>query len=1237
MGRSAFRYQRRGNQLNGCLKIMADYFLFRALLGCVVMLCWAGSYHVMGQSEVPELEEKHLKLAAHQAISSLETLINFIGDPNTPEYNLKRYVSEGSYGEIFENSRARIADDLIPDRTVIPNIEVGQYLQNIHIHYPTGLKMHFEGINITDFMQQNQFVHLTINTQCRLSGTLIDGQKRDLTYPRDIHFTGKKLTDGNWHIKITSITFPTEYQLSITDVGTPQTIKSNATLDEAKEILANLKQQAKQNFTSDSLQKIKIQQDISNANANFETRKDLSKQASREADAALSALSAIEKQLEEVKAQKEAAKAKDDLDLAAQLKQEQKALVQQYDAAEQAYHASKSYQQEQKNKELSAGIKVNDLEKSIVEQEQAARERQLKDQQAIAAAEAKVKSLEDDLERQLRAQQLALLKQQQFNDSLQLIKEAISLRDYLEGKAIALQLKQAHPEKSEVAPLLQHIEEKIEEEEQLKQELAAAREREEKYLLALDQVKKAFESKSYQAAKTKCEALEKNFPEKNDAAYWMDKIVDKLEEEAALATLEKARLEKEQAYQSALQQVKTTFEQGQLKESRALCQQWIKDFPEKSEPSGWLKKIDAKIKAESDRLAAEEANRKNEIKFQRALATADSLFGLNDFDKAKIHYQEAVNFRSNAAHPLTRIREIEQLNIAYMDHISKADNFFENRQYPQASVDYRKATMIKPLKTYPKTQLDKIEKIMNDRRKADLIFSQGAEYYNNGEFKQAIPEFNKVLELVPDHEDALYFKAFAKQVMQDFEGAMVDYGNLLYYKPEHKLGYYNRGEIKQYLMKYQSAIDDFTRAIQIDPAFAKGYFSRAYVFRVIGQFDRAKTDLKSAEQLGYSLSLIEQEREEIKSRQNLDQQKETTTKALPVASKELTKKTISATGPTDQYKEPEQEDSKRKKHTPEAPREPENSSTKEGEDLETAKINKTPVTAAENKPVQESGNIAPEKSKRKKKKDKIDPLKNLIDTATRSTLYVISERVFYRSSNMGKKKMNVLGQVSYGTPVEVIKLDQDWGIHTQDDHILYVWRKNLVGSKEFHEFNALIADIQSRKKLHLINYKRAILHYINRQGFMGAMSDSLQLKIYEKLQKKEVWQLYGSAINPEYVSVSTGYFTNVVRKDLACIITNKESNVSKLLIFSFDEEYQETLMLDMDLPSGNYYFKRLIKGNEGEKWFQGQYKKNSQKKIKDVLDYDGILLHSNDTEVTYHNILVLFGGQKFQEFKQEFD
>ena len=152
------------------------------------------------------------------------------------------------------------------------------------------------------------------------------------------------------------------------------------------------------------------------------------------------------------------------------------------------------------------------------------------------------------------------------------------------------------------------------------------------------------------------------------------------------------------------------------------------------------------------------------------------------------------------------------------EYNDKGDKKYDLEDYKGAIADYNKAIQLKP----------------------DYALA----YYNRGitksdlkDYKGAITDYNKAIQLNPSDTLAYYNRGVAKYNLKDYNAAIADYNKYIQLKPDDADAYYNRGGAKDDLKDYIGAISDYNKAIQLNPDYAKTYNSRGTLkYNLVGMW-----------------------------------------------------------------------------------------------------------------------------------------------------------------------------------------------------------------------------------------------------------------------------------------------------------------------------------------------------------------------------------------------------------------
>ena len=125
--------------------------------------------------------------------------------------------------------------------------------------------------------------------------------------------------------------------------------------------------------------------------------------------------------------------------------------------------------------------------------------------------------------------------------------------------------------------------------------------------------------------------------------------------------------------------------------------------------------------------------------------------------------------------------------------------------------------------------------------RAEVYYRKGTDKYKAKNYKNAIVDFNKTIELNPGHVQAHRKRGYAKYQLEDYAGAIEDYTYAIKLNPEDADLYSNRGGVKIKLEDYAGAIEDYTDAIKLNPEEANLYSNRGGAKFKLAKFDGGDT------------------------------------------------------------------------------------------------------------------------------------------------------------------------------------------------------------------------------------------------------------------------------------------------------------------------------------------------------------------------------------------------------------
>ena len=140
---------------------------------------------------------------------------------------------------------------------------------------------------------------------------------------------------------------------------------------------------------------------------------------------------------------------------------------------------------------------------------------------------------------------------------------------------------------------------------------------------------------------------------------------------------------------------------------------------------------------------------------------------------------------------------------------------------------------------------------------ADALVLGSGEKIINQDYKGAIADYTKAIQLNPNYAEAYYNRGLAKTDLEDRQGAMADYSEAIRLKPDFADAYFKRGNGKYALGDKQGAIADLSEAIRLKSGYAGAYLMRGSIKSELGDKQAAILDynevirLRSDDALAY--------------------------------------------------------------------------------------------------------------------------------------------------------------------------------------------------------------------------------------------------------------------------------------------------------------------------------------------------------------------------------------------------
>lgn len=146
-----------------------------------------------------------------------------------------------------------------------------------------------------------------------------------------------------------------------------------------------------------------------------------------------------------------------------------------------------------------------------------------------------------------------------------------------------------------------------------------------------------------------------------------------------------------------------------------------------------------------------------------------------------------------------------------------------------------------------------VEVIPNNWR---IQVNLGLALLDEGRVDEAVSQFQTMLRIAPTHDEALYYKAFARNGlgmaygrMWEYDKATEQYLEALQILPQFAVANNNLGETLRRQGKQEEAIHYFEQALKHNPEFAVAHLNLGQSMASLGMTDRAQFHFREARRL----------------------------------------------------------------------------------------------------------------------------------------------------------------------------------------------------------------------------------------------------------------------------------------------------------------------------------------------------------------------------------------------------
>lgn len=118
------------------------------------------------------------------------------------------------------------------------------------------------------------------------------------------------------------------------------------------------------------------------------------------------------------------------------------------------------------------------------------------------------------------------------------------------------------------------------------------------------------------------------------------------------------------------------------------------------------------------------------------------------------------------------------------------------------------------------------------RTEADVHFEKGVDYINQGDYQQAIEEFNRVISIDSEYVDAYCGIGIAYLSQKNYKKAIETFEKATALAPDEPMAYYLLGRAYEEIMNYEQAISAWNKFLALHPGGKRARRLRKHIKRL---------------------------------------------------------------------------------------------------------------------------------------------------------------------------------------------------------------------------------------------------------------------------------------------------------------------------------------------------------------------------------------------------------------------
>jgi tetratricopeptide (TPR) repeat protein len=239
-----------------------------------------------------------------------------------------------------------------------------------------------------------------------------------------------------------------------------------------------------------------------------------------------------------------------------------------------------------------------------------------------------------------------------------------------------------------------------------------------------------------------------------------------------------------------------------------------------------------------------------------------AFFYNQEYDSAKMYYDSAFKVAHDDPELLLYIAELKVVGKDIKGAVATlGEAIFIKGNYAPAL--FRRGILKYQLKEYNyaiKDISDGLRVTQDTTFNLEVYSSRAKAYFEVGNYKGALQDYDKILQNEPKNEEALTSRGATKVYLNDNSGAVDDLTKAIEINKKSFAAYNFRGTAKSGLKQYVEALKDFDMSIKLKFDYASAYVNRAAAKMASKDKKGACKDLEQADQLGSEVAykLIQQ-------------------------------------------------------------------------------------------------------------------------------------------------------------------------------------------------------------------------------------------------------------------------------------------------------------------------------------------------------------------------------------------